>query len=88
MQVQTRMQTLKERLFQHVTAVLTANEDSVASAVVSSGRWKVVWDKAKRFLPLAGSSGAQSQAALQTTLAELHQDIQDQIGAEVQSLSS
>ena len=85
LQVQMRMQTLKERLFQHVSAVLEASEESPAAALVRTGRWKSVWDKAVRFLaPQHGSGNAQA-AELQATLGELHQDIQNQISAEVRA---
>lgn len=85
------MHTLKESLFHHVSAVLEATEDSPASTLVRTGRWKAVWDKAVRFLkregaPITHSTGeasANHDADLQATLAELHTDIQDQISAEV-----
>lgn len=86
-QVQGRMQTLKEKLFHHVGAVLEAGEDHPASALVGTGRWKAVWEKAKSFLGRGGHAGpagdAHAAGDLQATLAELHQDIQAQISAEV-----
>ena len=89
MQVQARMQMLKERLFLHVNAVLEANEDSPSSSLVRTGRWKAAWDKAVRFLARQQGPSTNSQAAdLQATLAELHQDIQDQISAEVHILAA
>ena len=83
MQVQMRMQTLKEKLFLHVAAVLEATEDSPASSLVRTGRWKAAWDKATRFLARSSSAEAAHAAELQATLSELHHDIQSQIGAEV-----
>ncbi|KAK9809277.1 hypothetical protein WJX73_000125 [Symbiochloris irregularis] len=88
-EVQARMQDLKERLFSHVAAVLEATEDSPAAVRVRSGRWKGVWDKALRFLRRESVTHSDGEAAeihnadLQATLEELHNDIQEQISAEV-----
>lgn len=86
MQVQTRMHTLKEKLFLHVSAVLEATEDSPSSSLVRTGRWKAAWDKAVRFLARQNASSNAQAADLQATLTELHLDIQEQISAEVQRL--
>ena len=89
LQVQARMQDLKERLFSHVAAVLEATEDSPAAVRVRSGRWKGVWDKAMRFFKRDSVTHSDGEAAdihnadLQATLEELHNDIQEQISAEV-----
>ena len=83
------MHDLKERLFSHVAAVLEATEDSPAAVRVRSGRWKSVWDKAMRLFKRDSVTHSDGEAAdmhnadLQATLEELHNDIQEQISAEV-----
>ena len=80
-QVQARMQTLKEKLFAHVNEVLDGVEEPVLPAV-RSGPWKSVWEKATRFLRRSGNE-AHSDQELKHKLQELHQDIKGQISNEV-----
>ena len=78
-QVQARMQTLKERLFDHVTEVLESNREP--DLVEASKGWRKAWEKAKNFLKL--SHGSSSNSQLQEKLQELHAEINSQIANEV-----
>lgn len=78
-QVRARMQTLKERLFDHVTEVLECDREPQLPA--ASKGWRNTWEKAVRFLKRENESPTDSQ--LQERLQELHEDIHSQISTEV-----
>lgn len=84
------MQNLKERLFEHINAVLDASDqsDSPGSARGRTGRWRGVWQAAKAAFGKREPSAAGNDAALQITLAELHASIQDSLNAEVRPLTA
>lgn len=81
LQVQARMQTLKERIFAHVNEVLGEVEEPALPAV-KSGPWRKAWEKATRFLRRSNGE-AQSDHELREKLQELHEDINAQISNEV-----
>ena len=74
------MQTLRERLFAHVTEVADAVEEPKLAAV-KSGPWRKAWEVAGKIL--RRSSQAQSDGELREKLQELHADIQGQLSNEV-----
>jgi tRNA U34 5-carboxymethylaminomethyl modifying GTPase MnmE/TrmE len=79
-EVRTRLGFLRERLVEHVVAVL----DGAAAAddcAPPTGRWRAVFDKARAFLGRR-AAGA-DRAELQRTLQELHADIFREIDQEV-----
>lgn len=81
LQVQARMQTLKEKLFAHVNEVLEGVENPTLPAV-RSGSWKRAWEKAVNFLRRS-SRESHNDYELREKLHELHQDIQSQVSSEV-----
>ena len=86
LQIQGRMASLQERLFERINAVLDVGEqpDSPDSARGRTGRWRGVWQAAKAaFSQREPSTAGSDAAALQMGLAELHASIQDSLNAEV-----
>ena len=67
-QVQARMQGLRERLFEQITAALDPSEE--ASKVVKTGAWKAVWSKASAFFSRR-SADSQAQTDLQQVCSPL-----------------
>ena len=82
MQVQGRLQTLKERLFEHVEEVLDFSREPTLTAV-RSGRWRSVFDKAVQFFTRRGGEASSSRVDMQAKLQDLHDSINAQIEAEV-----
>lgn len=81
LQVQARMQTLKEKLFAHVNEVLEGVENPTLPAV-RSGPWRKAWEKAVHFLRRSNTE-TQNDSELREKLHDLHQDIQNQVSSEV-----
>lgn len=77
MQVQQRMQRLKEKLFRDVTHVLEPNR------LHPPGRWQEAWHRAARFLNRRPGHTEAHQLELQNKLYELHAAISSSIEAEV-----
>lgn len=75
------MQSLKERLFAHVTEALDVAKEPTLQAV-KTGRWRRALDAMLSLLP--GRSLAQeSSAHFQEVLAQVHYEINDLIKTEV-----
>lgn len=79
MQVQHRMQRLKEKLFGDVSLALEVSPP----AGPLRGRWGDTWLRASRFLLQRSGSGDRQQQELQSRLHELHAAISSSIEAEV-----
>ncbi len=75
------MQTLKEKLFAHVSEVLEG-VDTPTLPAVRSGPWRQAWENAVNFLRRSRVENY-NDSELREKLQELHQDIQNQIGSEV-----
>ena len=81
LQVQARMQTLKEKLFAYVNEVLDTSREPELPAV-RTGRWRRVFEMAASFFRHGSGAQADSQTQLQATLQDLHNEINRQIELE------
>ena len=77
LQVQQRMQRLKEKLFRDISNVLEPSRQH------PPGRWQEAWYRAGRFLNRRPGRSEAHQLELQTKLYELHAAISSSIEAEV-----